>query len=303
MERRFTHAPAKVWRAIADPNELSAWWPLRIDELPLEPGATFRFYDGDTVSTGWITSLELGRLLGFVDEDGEHEVRFELHPVENGCLLVFTHSFPAGQPAERHESGWNRCFAALERTLDAGRYQPGPAGDARAEHTGDRWTLTMTREVEHPPAKVWRALTDPVHLREWAPFEIDRSLADEGSFALTMVGVPAAEPMACRVIRAEAPRLLEYTWGNDLLRWELQPTANGTRLTLRHLLEQDGTWAPKIAAGWHICLDVMEHALDGRPIGRIVASEARQFGWERLNAEYAERFGVENTGWPEGIAT
>ena len=50
---------------------------------------------------------------------------------------------------------------------------------------------------------------------------------------------------------------------------------------------------PKAAAGWHICLDVAERALDGHPIGRIAAADARRFGWERL--------GIENTGWPENI--
>jgi hypothetical protein len=46
------------------------------------------------------------------------------------------------------------------------------------------------------------------------------------------------------------------------------------------------------AAGWHICLDVLDHALSGAPIGRIVGPDAMKFeGWQRLNAEYAKQFG------------
>ncbi len=53
------------------------------------------------------------------------------------------------------------------------------------------------------------------------------------------------------------------------------------------------------AAGWHICFDVLERLLAGRPIGRIVGAEAMKFGgWQRLNAEYAKQFGVETPGWP-----
>jgi len=47
------------------------------------------------------------------------------------------------------------------------------------------------------------------------------------------------------------------------------------------------------AAGWHICLDVLDHLLGGTPIGRIVGPAAMKFsGWQRLNAEYARQFGL-----------
>jgi hypothetical protein len=97
------------------------------------------------------------------------------------------------------------------------------------------------------------------------------------------------------VTRAVRPRVLEYTWGADLLRWDLEPTEAGTRLTLHHTVKDRG-WLPKVAAGWHICLDVAERTLDGHPPGRIVGDAAKQVGWERLNAEYAGQFGVETTG-------
>ncbi len=73
---------------------------------------------------------------------------------------------------------------------------------------------------------------------------------------------------------------------------------SGTRLTLRHTID-DRTWIPKIAAGWHICLDVVDHLMAGQPIGRIVADDALHHGWERLNDAYAARLGIASTGWPE----
>jgi len=52
------------------------------------------------------------------------------------------------------------------------------------------------------------------------------------------------------------------------------------------------------AAGWHICLDVLAHALDGDPLGRIVGADALKFGgWQQLNAEYGKQFGVEAPSW------
>lgn len=185
--------------------------------------------------------------------------------------------------------------------MSTGNYQAGPAGEARAHRDGDRWTVVIVREFKHPPEKVWEALTDPAQMREWAPFDAERNLETVGPAILTMAGGPTPEVSECNVIRAVRPRVLEYTWDTDLLRWELERTDTGTRLTLHHRVG-DRSWLPRVAAGWHICLDVAEHALDGRPLGRIVAGDAKKHGWERLAGEYATKFGVENPGWPENVA-
>ncbi len=46
---------------------------------------------------------------------------------------------------------------------------------------------------------------------------------------------------------------------------------------------------PKVAAGWHLCLDVAERLLDGDPVGPIRGEDAKNYGWDRLREEYAER--------------
>lgn len=51
---------------------------------------------------------------------------------------------------------------------DREKYAPGPAAGAEVRKDGDKWTLIVVRELRHSPAKVWQALTDPEHLREWA---------------------------------------------------------------------------------------------------------------------------------------
>ena len=136
---------------------------------------------------------------------------------------------------------------------------------------------------------VWQALTDPAHLREWAPFVVDGSLATVGTVNLTWVGNPT--PLETRVTRADAPKLLEY---GDA-RWELEAVGGGTRLTLWHNIDRRFiAWG---AAGWHIAFDVLDHLLSGNPIGRIVGAEVMKLeGWQRLRAEYAKQFGIESPG-------
>ena len=95
-----------------------------------------------------------------------------------------------------------------------------------------------------------------------------------------------------KVTRADAPRLLEYTWGGNDMRWELEARGGGTRLTLWTSI--DRRFISMGAAGWHICFDVLDRLLGGAPIGRMVGMETMKFeGWQRLNKEYAKQFGDE----------
>jgi hypothetical protein len=164
-------------------------------------------------------------------------------------------------------------------------YEPGPAREAQVQKDGDKWTLILVRELRQSPEKVWQALTDPAHLREWAPFVTDGSLDTVGTVNLTWVGRPT--PLETKVTRAEAPKALEY---GDM-RWELEASGGGTRLTLWHSIDRRFiSWG---AAGWHISFDVLERFLAGKPLGRIAGPDAMKFGWQRLTAEYARQFGVE----------
>ena len=133
----------------------------------------------------------------------------------------------------------------------------------------------------------------PAHLREWAPFDADQNLGKAGATVkLTTVGAPAPNVSETTITRADAPRLLEYNWGGGDMRWELEPAGGGTRMTLWANI--DRRYISMGAAGWHICLDVMDHLLSGDPLGRIAGVEVMKFGgWQRLNTEYAKQFSAD----------
>jgi uncharacterized protein YndB with AHSA1/START domain len=172
-------------------------------------------------------------------------------------------------------------------------YSPGPAAGAIIDKHGDNWTLVLVRDLRHAPATVWQALTDPEQLREWAPFDADRNLGSVGAAKLSTVGAPAPQVTDTQIKRADAPKLLEFNWGGQDIRWQLEPLSGGTRLTLWHNI--DRRFIAMGAAGWHICLDVLDRLLDGDRMGRIVGMDAMKFdGWQRLNKEYAAQFGVKN---------
>jgi uncharacterized protein YndB with AHSA1/START domain len=185
--------------------------------------------------------------------------------------------------------------------IEREQYTPGSANMARiqkdrGQNGEEKWTLVLVRELRHAPEKVWQAITDPTHLREWAPFDADGNLDAVGaSVKLTTVGAPVPRVTETRVKRADAPNALEYNWGGFDMRWQLEAVGDGTRLTLWTNIGH--RFIAMGAAGWHICFDVLDHLLSGTPIGRIVGSKAMKFGWQRLHAEYAKQFGIETPTW------
>ena len=69
---------------------------------------------------------------------------------------------------------------------------------------------------------------------------------------------------------------------------DIEDRSPHTRLTLRHRLA-DRDWLPKVAAGWHLCLDVAEQLLAEQPVPPVRGQGAREHGWDELAAAYAAK--------------
>jgi uncharacterized protein YndB with AHSA1/START domain len=157
--------------------------------------------------------------------------------------------------------------------------------EATVEPDGDAWTLIFIRDLRHPPKAVWTALTDPAELERWAPFVPSRDLGTAGEVTVTTVDGDQREDGPAVVRRAEAPAVLEYSWGDNVLRWELEPVGDGTRLILRHTLQDPDV--AQFAAGWHICVAQMARLLDGEDVRAVRGHEAMEHGWAELREAYA----------------
>jgi uncharacterized protein YndB with AHSA1/START domain len=192
--RRLPHPPAKVWRAIAEPEHLAVWFPYRVS-LDLTPGGAMTFTgpggSDDDTEHGTVLEVDPPRLLAF-DWAGS-VLRFELEPLggdgdgdgdggahgageAGGTAMTFTHTFDDRFGAASFAAGWAECLDALEDDL-AGR-SPTPSGGAAgmaAEH--DRrvvelgldepvvssapdgsWTVRLERQLTRPADESWRAI-------------------------------------------------------------------------------------------------------------------------------------------------
>lgn len=147
-----------------------------------------------------------------------------------------------------------------------------------------RGELRFVRLFSEPSEKVWQALTEP---GDWFPaiVEFDLSFGNQIRFTPTSelcrtAALPANHAIYGQITKHYPTRLLEYTWGEDLLRWSLTGD-HDCRLTF--ILEfDDHDSAVCLGAGWHACLEALRDHVEGRQADEPVWELAK-----RLAARYA----------------
>jgi uncharacterized protein YndB with AHSA1/START domain len=233
IERLLAHDPDRVWRALTEPGELTHWFPADVSGA-LRPGAplTFTFRGGEApASTGEVLEVEPGRVFAYRWQ--AEVLRWEVHPAEGGCRLVFVHTFDDGPGAASFATGWGTCLDQLQARL-SGREAPG--GWSAAVHDryvtafgldkgtttteGDAVVVRFVRQLTRPAGVVWPLLARA-----------------DGPTGGALEGLPVAQ-----VTAAHEPDLLAYTSDTDAsgtgdsgavtVRWELAPGPGGARATL-----------------------------------------------------------------------
>ena len=154
------------------------------------------------------------------------------------------------------------------------------------DRRGDRWTLTFVRRLKHPPEKVWRALTEAEHLAAWFPAEMHGERA-AGAPLRFVFSNDEGPPTEGEMLVYDPPRVLEFRWDTDVLRFDIRPEGEGCVLTMVDTFAELGK-AARDGAGWHACLDVLEHHLAGEE-----PPWTPQEHWADVHPGYVERFGPE----------
>jgi uncharacterized protein YndB with AHSA1/START domain len=96
-------------------------------------------------------------------------------------------------------------------------------------------SISFEFALQHPPEKVWRALTDPALLAEWLLPVIDLKLEPGAAFTFKTQPYPGWDGIVnCRILEIEAQRKISYTWSvpflDTVVTFTLTPTTPGTRL-------------------------------------------------------------------------
>jgi uncharacterized protein YndB with AHSA1/START domain len=186
------------------------------------------------------------------------------------------------------------------------------ANEGTVRPTENGFLLRFEREIAHPVDDVWRALTQ--EHSEW--------LSGEGAEIELRVGGKVRMPdhsVESTVVELDPPRLIAFGWHSPdwgeggVVRWELTPDDNGTRLVLTHdhppidpaqqreFAKRMG-WpdemtraVPRTLAGWHALLDRLERKLDGAEQPDMPTPEGVTDDWKALFDHYLSKIDFDGT--------
>ena len=159
------------------------------------------------------------------------------------------------------------------------------------ETVDGRPAVVFERSLAHPVEAVWRAVTETGELAHWFPSSVEVDLRAGGRMRFVHAD-GGAPPAAGEVLELEPPRRFAFSWGEERLRFELEPAGEeGTRLRLTHFLSTRAQ-AARDAAGWHVCLDRLGDHLGGADAHAPTSEPTGE--WRAHYDEYRRR------GLPEG---
>ncbi|RCW48885.1 SRPBCC family protein [Paenibacillus prosopidis] len=143
----------------------------------------------------------------------------------------------------------------------------------------NEYIARFERHLKHSVEKVWSSLTENDKLAKWfSELRVD-DLRKGGIIKFDMQDGTFEE---LEITELKICSVLEYTWGEDLVRFELYPESEGCRLVLIEKIKKITNHTPKDIAGWDVCLDVIEALLDSRTI------ESRMDIWKIKYEKYVQ---------------
>jgi uncharacterized protein YndB with AHSA1/START domain len=150
---------------------------------------------------------------------------------------------------------------------------------AQIKKVENGYSALFERHLNHPLEEVWSYLTDNEKLPKWfSELRVDE--LREGGVIKFDMGNGNFEEM--KILELKMKSVFEYTWGDDIVRFELSKTPAGCVLVLKEKINKITDHTPRDLAGWHVCLDVIQALLDGRTIER---KEEWKFWYEKYVEE------------------
>jgi len=157
-------------------------------------------------------------------------------------------------------------------------------------------TLKIQRLLPGPIERVWAYLTESDLRRQWLAAG-SMQMKVGSSFELVWrndelsdppgerpAGFPQEQRMQSRITECDPPRKLSFTWqGSGDVSFELTPKGKEVLLVVTHRRLPDRPTLLKVAAGWHMHLELLVACLTD------TKRESFWDGWSRLLNDYDRR--------------
>ena len=154
--------------------------------------------------------------------------------------------------------------------------------------SGYKYTLSIEYRFDHPPEKIWRAITERELLKQWFPCDVvgdwKAGAKLDFIFAPGQIEDVPDEDLHGEVLAVDEPQLLEFRWGTHSLKFELKPDGDGCQFRLSEGFD-DKSWCARNAAGWEMCIEYLDLVLEGAAIAKFAADV-----WRKKFDRYAEKF-------------
>jgi uncharacterized protein YndB with AHSA1/START domain len=163
-----------------------------------------------------------------------------------------------------------------------------PQADGVHEKRDGKDVLRFERRLDHPVEAVWSAITEPSKLIGWLG-EVDVDLVEGGRFTVRWLNTDEEgnrAVMHATITDLDESRLLETSGDiHGVLRWELRPEGEGTRLNFSSKLSLPDEYRTQVLAGWHLHLDALAETLAGGEADLVEIHD-----WERVHELYVKRY-------------
>ncbi len=159
------------------------------------------------------------------------------------------------------------------------------------ENANGQPIVRFERTFPHGVDAVWEAITDPGQLEQWFPTTVEFDELTTGASIAFRFAQDAYPPMTGSVLEVDEPRRLSFSWGEDVLTFELAPEQSGAACRLSFSVALDSAdKAARDGAGWEQCLDCLARVVAGEHPQRPMPADE----WRAYYQEY-KRLGLPAT--------
>ncbi|OMC80276.1 activator of Hsp90 ATPase 1 family protein [Paenibacillus odorifer] len=141
------------------------------------------------------------------------------------------------------------------------------------------YVARFERQLKHSATEIWSYLTENEKLALWFSELKIEDLRESGLIKFDMQNGTFVD-MEITVLQHQS--IFEFTWAEDLVRFELYPNSEGCLLVLNETLQTLTPHTPRDLAGWHVCLEVIQHLLEGTTL------KSRKDEWNKWYEQYRE---------------
>lgn len=121
---------------------------------------------------------------------------------------------------------------------------------------------TFERTFDQPVEKVWSVLTENNQLAKWMS-HLEIKDMRKGGLIIFNHNDGSGNFIEMEITDYVEQSVIEFEWGNDIVRFEVHPTETGSVLLLKEFIKDLTDHTPKDLAGWHMCLNIFNDVVNG----------------------------------------